>query len=527
MTIETKKEKIALAKDYFLSNNFSDALELLKQLDSTHPKNSEIKLLLGVTLLRSEKHPEAISVLNQAIKIQPDIHLANYALGSALFEIQDYHAALSAYNREIELNPEYPDAYCGAGCVLNEIGNYQEAFKAGSLAIRLDQDYADALNCISVALNHMYELQQARNFSIKAINLDSSNANYLHNLALIEKDLGRTEDAIQLYHKSISLKPNYSDALFNLGLIYLSKQNFLQGWALYESRFDIEGSKDKRAKHQFNLELAESGNILLRAEQGIGDQILFGSLFNKLQDLKEFHIYIELDVRLLKIFRRSYPDLNFVEPHFPLHDDFLECNLGSIGSVFIDKIESLHKQSESFLSVDKVKAQHIKNKILKTRKDYKVCGISWNSNAKIGKNKSVELNSFIDLLRIPNIIFVNLQYGIDIKDIVRFSNLHGVEIFSFDDIDLFNDIESLFALVEACDFIVTISNINAHIAGALGKQTFLLAPFSRGRHWYWHEGLNKSLWYPSIQIFSQNAAGDWSIPINEIKEKMIEEISHV
>ena len=51
MSIGTKKEKIALAKDYFLSNNFSDALELLKQLDSAHPENPEIKLQLKECLI--------------------------------------------------------------------------------------------------------------------------------------------------------------------------------------------------------------------------------------------------------------------------------------------------------------------------------------------------------------------------------------------------------------------------------------------------------------------------------------------
>jgi ADP-heptose:LPS heptosyltransferase len=81
-------------------------------------------------------------------------------------------------------------------------------------------------------------------------------------------------------------------------------------------------------------------------------------------------------------------------------------------------------------------------------------------------------------------------------------------------------------LIDACDFVITISNINAHIAGALGKKTFLLAPFSKGRIWYWHDSLEHSLWYPSIQIFTQTKTGDWSVPINQIKEKIVEEITH-
>jgi hypothetical protein len=68
--------------------------------------------------------------------------------------------------------------------------------------------------------------------------------------------------------------------------------------------------------------------------------------------------------------------------------------------------------------------------------------------------------------------------------------------------------------------------VTAHIAGALGKKVFLMVPYSKGRIWYWHEGLKQSLWYPSIQIFTQTKAGDWSVPISEIKEEIAKEISH-
>ena len=93
MAVDQKlKDKLDLAKNYFLSNNFSEALELFKELDDDDAKNSEIKLLFGITLLRSENYQEAIRVLNKAIKIQPDIQLANHALGSALFMIEHYHS---------------------------------------------------------------------------------------------------------------------------------------------------------------------------------------------------------------------------------------------------------------------------------------------------------------------------------------------------------------------------------------------------------------------------------------------------
>jgi len=520
------KNKLAQAKKYFLSNNFSGALKIFREIDSADSKNSEIKLLLGITLLRSENYRESISVLNEAITIQPDIHLANHALGSALFMIEDYQGALFAFNREIDINSNYPDAYCDKGYTLNELGEYQEAIQAGNIAIKLDQNYADAYNCISVALNHTHNLSEARNFAIKAIDLDSSKHNYFYNLASIEKDLGDEQSSIEFYRKAITIQPNYSEALFNLSIIYLAQQNFEKGWDLYEARFDIAGVKYKRARDQFNLDIIGSKNILLRVEQGIGDQILFGSLFRDLEDLSENYIFnIELDQRLLEIFKRSFKHLNFVEPHSQLDANFLECNLGSIGAVLRKNTEQFKKQNKFFLKADNHKTKIIREKILKNRQGFKICGISWRSkNSKIGKNKSIELQNFIDILKTPDIVFINLQYDEDTNDLVSFCNSHGVEIRVFDDIDLFNDIDSLFSLVDACDFVITSSNINAHVAGAIGVRTLLLVPFSRGRHWYWHNQVNHSLWYPSVEIFTQSKTGDWAGAIKDVHLKITNEI---
>ncbi len=157
----------------------------------------------------------------------------------------------------------------------------------------------------------------------------------------------------------------------------------------------------------------------------------------------------------------------------------------------------------------------------------KICGLSWQSkNQTIGKYKNLDLINLKEILEVPGITFVNLQYNPPIEELELFQSTYKVRIKNFNEVDLFNDIDSLCSLIDACDFIITISNINAHVAGALGKKTFLLAPFSKGRHWYWHDNLTKSLWYPSVEIFSQTETRDWSVPINQIKEKIVEEIEH-
>jgi hypothetical protein len=67
---------------------------------------------------------------------------------------------------------------------------------------------------------------------------------------------------------------------------------------------------------------------------------------------------------------------------------------------------------------------------------------------------------------------------------------------------------------------MTTSNVTAHIAGSLGKETFLLLPHFYGVLWYWHKEDDKSLWYPSIEIFRQTSEDDWTDPIENIAKRL-------
>jgi len=52
-------------------------------------------------------------------------------------------------------------------------------------------------------------------------------------------------------------------------------------------------------------------------------------------------------------------------------------------------------------------------------------------------------------------------------------------VFNFIDVDHFSDLESHIGLIETCDFLVLSSNTTAHIAGALGKNSFFITPYGQ------------------------------------------------
>ena len=117
-------------------------------------------------------------------------------------------------------------------------------------------------------------------------------------------------------------------------------------------------------------------------------------------------------------------------------------------------------------------------------------------------------------LTLPDVEFVNLQYGETSDEREEFKEEFHKEIIDFNKYNLTNNFENLTALVESCDLIITISNITAHIAGAIGKKTWVIVPLST--LWHWFHKRSNSLWYPNVELFRQKQYGQWEDVINKL-----------
>jgi len=110
-----------------------------------------------------------------------------------------------------------------------------------------------------------------------------------------------------------------------------------------------------------------------------------------------------------------------------------------------------------------------------------------------------------------------LQYGDVSSELQDVSSALNTRINYIQGVDLFEDIDGILGLINACDIILTTSNSTAHLAGGLGKEVLLLLPFSVGRFWYWRDIDGISVWYPSVKVFKQERQDDWSKPIQAVK----------
>ena len=475
---------------------FVDSLNIFLDLEKNDPQDATLKLLIATSYFELKEYAQAMNITKKCLALSPNHHQAHHLLGNILRALKSPQDALKAYDEEIKINPNYPDVLNDKGILFFKLARDDEALESFEKAIRLDASYADPL----------------------------------HNKAIILKRRAQFKEAKTLLHKAIQLKKNFYEAFAELANLHLYLCEFKEGWEFYKTRFESELRDQKKFASipaWTNTEL-QGKTIVLYDEQGIGDQILYGTILRDVL-LTHNNFIVITDPRLTSLFKRSFSE--FKNTVFLGSDNKVDTSaidyqlaIGDLGQLFRTSLNHFIIPDHQYLIADRSRAYAYKQK-LDTGKIN--CGISWKSSRDtIGSDKSVALKEWLPILQLEDFHFIDLQYGDTFNERNTIQHEHQIKITNIEALDKFNDIEGLLALIEACDIVITISNVTAHIAGALGKKVFLMVPYSKGRIWYWHEGLKQSLWYPSIQIFTQTKSGDWSVPISEIKEEIAKEISH-
>jgi hypothetical protein len=69
------------------------------------------------------------------------------------------------------------------------------------------------------------------------------------------------------------------------------------------------------------------------------------------------------------------------------------------------------------------------------------------------------------------------------------------------------DMGTTASLVAGADLVITVDTMIAHLAGAMGKPTWLL--LKAEPDWRWSPQATTSPWYPSMRLYAQARPGDW------------------
>ena len=510
--------------DLYALGRYEEAIAQYDQALNLKPDYHEAWSNKGVALHALGRYEEAIAQYDQALNLKPDYHEAWTNKGIALNELGRYEEAIAQYDQALNLKPDYHEALFNKGVVLNQLQNYEEAIAQYDQALNLKPDYHEAWSNKGATLQALKCYDEAIASFDKALNIRSDYHEAWFNKGATLNEIKHYEEALDCYEKAVHLKPDYQEAWTNKSLVNLFLKNYKVGWDNFDWRLiakDVSLKKTIEGLKTWNGSGCK--NLLVFTEQGIGDIIFYASILEAVKSRVE-NMTVTTDLRLIPILSRSFPNISFVDHNAPLNNNLYDAQiqLASL-PVVIGMTPDTVGRSAPYLISNNELTSVLQNKT-SPNKQLK-CGIAWkSSNKKIGKDKSILLSDLNEILQVDGFEFINLQYGDTQKEIEDLEKNYGAKLTTIDGIDLFNDIDGLLSIIQTCDLIVTTSNVTAHLAGALGKTTLLLVPYSAGRIWYWHDEAISS-WYPSITLYSQNQNFEWNGAIKDIASRLKNGIS--
>ena len=384
-------------------------------------------------------------------------------------------------------------------------GNIKQSINLYENILKKQPDKEVVLNNLAYAYFLIDDYKKSEKFILKSIEKNSSNPYLYYNLGNLYKRTNNLDKALSNYNKAISIDPKNYDFLYNKGYILLKQKKYNIAWDFFENRIKTNIFQDafsKKIESQLlkNKSLLKMLNnkfnkLVIISEQGLGDQILFGSMFKDLIKINT-RIKIIINKRLINIFTRSFKDFEFIDNSDSskidqlITENYKFIYAGSLGQYFRRSITDF--SGKSFLKVDSQKVKKYKSFL--TKQGFKkYVGISWKSSAKNRGEKSVQLKNLISLFDLKDIGFVNLQYGDNNNDLKDINLLE--KIINISDLDLYNEIDDVIALIECLDLVVTTPNVNVHFAGAIGKSCMVLSPLYNEVFMYSDLNDGKCEWY--------------------------------
>jgi len=401
------------------------------------------------------------------------------------------------------------------GRIYHEKRDAEKAEKFFLEALRIDGLSYHVINNIAGFYREEGKNNKAIEYYLKAISLNPNNPYIYNNLSKSYFDLDKYENAKENSFKALELKPDDGDIQKTLSFIYLKNHDYENGWNYFDGRLKLnEFIKRNENITKLNNKLFRKkvlnnskNKILVLREQGVGDEILYGSMYGDILKNVE-NITIECDPRLLSLFKRSFPEYsnNFVElgnisnEEFKLEKIDYVLYAGSLGKYYRKSLTNF--TNEPYLKVSKIKYDEMQNKLSKYKNKNNI-GVSWKSfNNRYSSDKSLDLDNFEHIFKLPNCNIFNLQYG-DVSDEIDEFNNKKNKLLGIEGLDLYNDFEGIASLLKSLDIFITISNSTAHLAGSLGVKTLLIKPYNYALFHYWNQKNNKTPWYNSVELIDR------------------------
>ncbi|MEE8332554.1 MAG: tetratricopeptide repeat protein [Alphaproteobacteria bacterium] len=458
------------------------AVQLFEKARDAAPTAPDILCDLGNTLKQDGRHDEAVACHRAVARLLPFSAPALSNLGIALNAAGQSDEALTHLSKSVELAPRDPEFRYNLGNALLTLGDAHAAEAA----------FRDAL---ARAPGHVRSAT---------------------NLGATLRRQGRLNEARDMLHQAVTAAPENADARWNLALAQLMAGDFAAGWENYEARRAMPGFAVRHFDAPgWDGALRNGRTLLVHAEQGLGDCLQFCRYLHRL-DSTDGTVLFQAPDRLVPMLAPLFPEISIIGagkrvPRFDLHAPLMSL------PHLTGPAEPFWPRDGAYLRAEDPRVDYWRERL--GASDGPTIAIAWQGNPdyETDKERSAPLAAFSPLAEIPGIRLIALQHGAGTEQIADVPWREKIVDLG-DGIDADGAFLDSAAIMAIADAVVSTDTASLHLAGGLGFEA--LSPLARVPDWRWGLDGDTTGWYPSVTLFRQEKAGDWTAPFAQIAERI-------
>lgn len=517
---------IKIAVEAFKAGKLEVARRLVLDALLVDDSQADALALLGAIFCADKNFAAALPLFQRAVELDPANAQFQYNLAVTYFELVLWDAALLCYQQVLALSPGHIPALSNHGDLLRRFDRPLEALQNYEVVLALDAKTKGLNLRLAVTHAELHNDAQAERYFI---------------LALAQADAGQLP-------KGIDKSTDYAQASWEYAHFLLLKKRFSEGWAAYEYRskcaFPTAVPHFPYPQPQWNGEALNGRTLLVFREQGLGDEIMFGTLMVEVAALAG-RLVIVASPGLTRLWQSTFAALNrqtdrvqvladwYPEaPHWltPARPDWLataqidfQCSMGRLAFLLRPTVGSFSNPQASLLVDESLLARWRERLAQPGGQNGPLrVGVMWQANPQRhsfdGNRRSVRKSVPLQLLsrlnsrpaRIQLVSLANREHA----DQLNMPQAPDLADFS----ECLADLAETAALMKNLDLIITVDTSLAHLAGALGLEVWLLLAFTAD--WRWGEADDTSYWYKNVRLFRQPRQGDWATLIEAVAAQL-------
>jgi tetratricopeptide (TPR) repeat protein len=452
--------------------------------------------------------------VGRALAIDSRCVPAHFAQGRLLEGAQRYPEAEASYRHVTLLDPRHAYAQTNLGCMLHLQGRLDEAAACYRRALKLQPAQPEALRNYALIAGGADQLREAAAGFEQHLTSHPADASAQQQLGHLQVALGQYQQALERYERAIALQPDEPEFHFARSQLLLLLQRYEEGWREYEWRWRMEllnAPMRRFAQPRWDGRALPDGTLLVHGETGLGDTFQL-IRYARLAAQRCARVVVECQPALKTLVAgvegvsavvAQGEDLPAFDAHLPLiaFPGLFETTIATI------------PWDDPYIHADPAREQQWAEGVAAAAPRKRKVGLVWTGNPENrgNRDRSVTLQQLAVLAKAADVTFFSLQKGVSAAQRGPVpEGMHFVDL-----TERLRDFSDTAALLAQIDLLITVDTSVLHLAGAMGRPTWALVPFSPP--WHYHVGRDDSPWYPGMRLFRQQAEGDWGAPLAEMK----------